>query len=471
LKGARRLITDPSIGVADLMGPLESIMASEGSRDLMALIGPPKGCTSWKTTPSPTWLSNTSDVALDYFDLAPNGMLPPKKNKVALEKIDAGGKANYTKNDRATWAEDLDEIIRTILRHFREMKKYTEVRERYFKQASPAEKRKINEVLKKVVVSDEVDLGLVPKSPKSWEAGEASEIPKSRVASSEKAAMSPLTTALVLAPEVESKPPEVSPTRSASAPARRAREGVPTIRIHPGDPSKMAETALDIFSKMLKPAESEESSAEASPPPKVGPKVEPKVEPSAPLQKPHFLALMMANQQYSTEEQDLLLAGAETPALNSKGSTQLQRLRKARASLGLGKPGRKRKAMDDDHVANSPKNERKMSKTTVKKRPASRATVTSDSVDSACVPATPTGPTTSVASASASKENASSLKTRDRKPRRKTWFEDKVKTMSEKNQLFLALVSDRKWARMKMVYPRKPKPEPPNPRERSPVTC
>ena len=87
MKNAR---ADPTIGVADLMAPLENYMAVKGDRNILSMVRPPTGVAQ-KTAPDLLWLDKKYQLYLEYA----NSMIPPKKHqdKSAATQIFLGGKS------------------------------------------------------------------------------------------------------------------------------------------------------------------------------------------------------------------------------------------------------------------------------------------------------------------------------------------------------------------------------------------
>lgn len=79
---SRRQVADPSLGVGDFMKVLRAEMASSQSWDLRAKLAHPSGPNatfSWKTAPSPTWMSSTATLMYRFVSIAPNGTLQGSK--------------------------------------------------------------------------------------------------------------------------------------------------------------------------------------------------------------------------------------------------------------------------------------------------------------------------------------------------------------------------------------------------------
>lgn len=110
-KGKPRLTADPSIGVGDLYKVLEGWLDEVGNNQLATSLKPPQG-TTWKTAADPVWLCSLSSLWKKLVALAPNGVIPSKKNRLALEKLQEHRTVNTGKLSQAGFAEQIDEWIR-----------------------------------------------------------------------------------------------------------------------------------------------------------------------------------------------------------------------------------------------------------------------------------------------------------------------------------------------------------------------
>ena len=147
MKNARfRLSADPTIGVADLMGPLEKYMTMKGDRNILTMVRPPSGVTQ-KTAPDPLWLNKNFALYMEYAKVAPNSMIPPKKHRTALERLDCQTKCNFTKSSSEDWADQVDSAIRLAMKQFRDLKKDVVQRERAFRRIDSVVQKNIQRVL------------------------------------------------------------------------------------------------------------------------------------------------------------------------------------------------------------------------------------------------------------------------------------------------------------------------------------
>ena len=101
-------MADPGLSVSDLMVPLQEAMESCGSRDAWKIVNMPAD-VSWKTAPHATWLAAISPLFQKYARFVPNSIIPRQKHKIALTRLNAAGKINYTKRPEEDFADALDE--------------------------------------------------------------------------------------------------------------------------------------------------------------------------------------------------------------------------------------------------------------------------------------------------------------------------------------------------------------------------
>jgi hypothetical protein len=65
----QRLVPDPSVGVSDLMAPLETWFKNAKTRNIAHLLGRPVGL-SWKTAPNPVWLAKLKPFIMDLVPIS-----------------------------------------------------------------------------------------------------------------------------------------------------------------------------------------------------------------------------------------------------------------------------------------------------------------------------------------------------------------------------------------------------------------
>ena len=81
----KHLTADPTVGVSDLMGPLEKLVKREGSINLIKHLQPP-GNVSWKSAMPVEWLCKHRQLFQDYVGVAKNSVLSGKNTSKHLKR-------------------------------------------------------------------------------------------------------------------------------------------------------------------------------------------------------------------------------------------------------------------------------------------------------------------------------------------------------------------------------------------------
>ena len=148
-KKRERITVDPAIGVMDLQRVLVRHMELQPEKDLWALLRHPTNSVwSWKTAVSLQWLAQAKDLLADFCRIAPNGLLPAKKLRIAIHRLvtDSNKKVNRTQYHTDDFVDQLDQRIRVLLAQARSLKK----QEDYvtaMKKATQADKDAVDELL------------------------------------------------------------------------------------------------------------------------------------------------------------------------------------------------------------------------------------------------------------------------------------------------------------------------------------
>ena len=143
----QRLVADPCIGVGDLLQCVEAFLDEAGDNGLQAHLQPPANM-NWKTAPNPAWLCRLSNLWRKYLALAPNAVIPSKKHRLALEKLqERRSGVNTGKKNQQDFAEACDEWIRIGLSHLRFLKQSDINRSRCFRKCDPDEVATLETVL------------------------------------------------------------------------------------------------------------------------------------------------------------------------------------------------------------------------------------------------------------------------------------------------------------------------------------
>ena len=120
-RGEPRLVADPSIGVGDLLECMETWLDELNHNRLYSTIKPPAQ-TKWKTAPDPGWLLSLTSLWSKLLRLAPNGMIPSKKNRQSLERLQDARNVNHGKIEKQAFADQIDEYMRIGLAQLRALK-------------------------------------------------------------------------------------------------------------------------------------------------------------------------------------------------------------------------------------------------------------------------------------------------------------------------------------------------------------
>ena len=152
-----RLCADPSIGVADLENCVKKFLAlrGESTRDinLYKFVLPPPG-TSWKSSPSVSWLVDLAPLLSNYLCIAGNGVIPGKKHKSALQSLDKAMKLNDTTKSGDQWSDVIDDSIRMALSHLRQLALYDTAKTRAFRKMDVSQQKILQELLDKISVPE-----------------------------------------------------------------------------------------------------------------------------------------------------------------------------------------------------------------------------------------------------------------------------------------------------------------------------
>ena len=117
----QRLAPDPSIGVSDLMAPLEAWFTRAKTRNIAQLVGRPAGLT-WKTAPNPVWLAKLQPFMMDLVKISAHLVFASRKLKGALVKLNIKEKINYSKKDDDDFCDLMDDSSRLACKQLRDLK-------------------------------------------------------------------------------------------------------------------------------------------------------------------------------------------------------------------------------------------------------------------------------------------------------------------------------------------------------------
>jgi hypothetical protein len=179
----QRVTSNPCISVGDLMVPLARLQLKYKDRSICDVIFPKKEhSVTWKTAPCTAWLSSLECMFRAYLEIAPNAMIPPKKHKLAIEKIVAEGLVgmpegtafNTTRLSTFDFVDKVDQYVRIGLAQLRLLKSDPAAMQRAWNKCSLHEQSLINGLLDKLELSEtpeEADGSAikVPPVPTSWQ--------------------------------------------------------------------------------------------------------------------------------------------------------------------------------------------------------------------------------------------------------------------------------------------------------------
>ncbi|CAE6929461.1 unnamed protein product [Symbiodinium sp. CCMP2592] len=145
-----RLVADPALGVSDLEACLKDFHSactdSKKSLNFGEYLKLPPGLT-WKSAPNAAHLAKLSPLLCKYAAIAPNGVLPSKKHKMALESVhNSIGLQKSEKRSLPDFLDFCDDTIRMALSHCRSLKNDL-AKARLFRKADSSQQRAIEDVL------------------------------------------------------------------------------------------------------------------------------------------------------------------------------------------------------------------------------------------------------------------------------------------------------------------------------------
>ena len=151
MASAKRLVCDPAIGIMDLQKVLNKQISRAGSRDITKMLLVPHNANwGWKTAPNVQWMSKCPEMFIDFLHIAPNGVLPGSKLRLALLKLNESKKMNFSKQLDGDWADQCDQRIRVLLSQFRSMKAKHACYVTAMRKATEEEKRAVDSVLEEM---------------------------------------------------------------------------------------------------------------------------------------------------------------------------------------------------------------------------------------------------------------------------------------------------------------------------------
>ena len=266
---------DRSIGVADLMRPVQAFSEEMQDRNLLKLLSPTSGLT-WKSAPCPEWLAKLGPLFKNYCSVSPNSVIPPKKHRQALTRLHEASRQNFTKKADSDFIDYIDEVLRIAMAQLRVLKQSPVAKERAYKKATACEKETLDDMLSGLALTKEE--------------GEEN------------------------APDEETAPTLTLAVWQPSAQGRAEQPGSSSQKV-PLSPST-------VFGRVLAKKDSLESEDGRS-----------ETKAHNPTAKPGFMSGLMNLSTLDQEDAHLLQDCKNTKPINHSGKSQLQRLK----LLGVGK--------------------------------------------------------------------------------------------------------------------------------------
>ena len=149
-----RLVADPSIGVSDLEAAIKKFLDKAQEQkplNLYDFLAPPPSVT-WKSAVHVPYLCRISPLLLEYIQVASNAVLPGKRHKQALCKLDERlSLNNHRTRSREDWADFIDDRARMALAHLRSLKQEVP-RQRAFRKADQSQVATLDDLLSRIVL-------------------------------------------------------------------------------------------------------------------------------------------------------------------------------------------------------------------------------------------------------------------------------------------------------------------------------
>lgn len=144
----KRQVANPDIAIRDLMQVFQTYVVQCNSFDLLDLLDCPGHCHwSWKTAPNPSWMCKLHRLVVQLLGLAPNGVLPSAKVRLAIAKLSELMKINHGRFNTATFADNCDQRLRVVMAQYRFVKQHPHEYQRLMKKTTPEEKACIDRAL------------------------------------------------------------------------------------------------------------------------------------------------------------------------------------------------------------------------------------------------------------------------------------------------------------------------------------
>lgn len=144
----KRQVANPDIASRELMQAFQGFVVQCNNFDLLELLDCPGHCHwCWKTAPNLAWMCKLHRLVGQLLGVAPNGVLPSAKVRLAITKLSELMKINQGRSNTATFADNCDQRLRIVMAQYRFVKQHPHEYQRLMKKAAPEEKTCIDKAL------------------------------------------------------------------------------------------------------------------------------------------------------------------------------------------------------------------------------------------------------------------------------------------------------------------------------------
>ena len=155
-----RMSADPSLSVADIHGALNSFVesCSMDGPGLLKALTPPTG-VSWKSATPIAWILKLEALLTGLLAKVPSGVLTSRKSKEAFRRMDENypffvkSQKKAAEHHLQDTVDTLDDSLRMLLAHVRDLKLSKTAFERVTRRASSDELERIQKLLNMIVLS------------------------------------------------------------------------------------------------------------------------------------------------------------------------------------------------------------------------------------------------------------------------------------------------------------------------------
>lgn len=168
MSSANRAKADAAITVEDMMQPLEFFMKMKKHRNVMDIFEDIKKCEYANSMPA-VHLVSYAPLMKKYAEICRAGRIPLKKHQKALEYLDnmkdpSVGvlKINMSELPAQKFYDYVDDKVKTLMKHYRELKMHPEKRNDLYSKLVPDEKQAIDSVINELTDVPEKKLPKLP---------------------------------------------------------------------------------------------------------------------------------------------------------------------------------------------------------------------------------------------------------------------------------------------------------------------